>query len=348
MRSDEVRLELVEVDLDDAVVEALRVPLDLGVDPQVVGVLVGEIGDLFALGGLQVHRGSVVVREHRARGADLGAHVADRRLARRRDRLAPGAEVLDDRAGPALHGEDSGDLEDDVLWRRPSRQPAREVHADDLRHLRVERPARHDVDGIGAAHADRDHAEAAGVGRVAVGTEHHPARERVLLEHDLVDDPRARVPEADAVLRRDGAQELVHLGVGVDRVLQVDLGADPGLDEVVAVHRRRHRHAREPRGHELQQRHLRGRVLHRDAVGPVVGVVGAPLEPDGVRVLGVREQHLLGVRERPPQAVTAHRDPFRVAAVDLLDERDGRRELGRVGHLFPSVAATVGQSRRCH
>ena len=44
--------------------------------------------------------------------------------------------------------------------------------------------------------------EAAGVGRVAVGADHHPAREGVLLEHDLVDDAAARLPEADAVLGR--------------------------------------------------------------------------------------------------------------------------------------------------
>ena len=77
----------------------------------------------------------------------------------------------------------------------------------------------HHVDRVGAADADRDHAEAARVRRVAVGADHHPAGERVLLEHDLVDDPGARLPEADAVLRRHGAQELVDLGVHVERAL---------------------------------------------------------------------------------------------------------------------------------
>ena len=56
-----------------------------------------------------------------------------------------------------------------------------------------------DVDGVGAADADGDHAEAAGVGGVGVGADHHAAGERVVLEHDLVDDPAARLPEADAV-----------------------------------------------------------------------------------------------------------------------------------------------------
>ena len=66
---------------------------------------------------------------------------------------------------------------------------AGQPHADELRHAGVERPARHHVDGVGAADADRDHAEPAGVRRVRVGADHHPARERVVLEHDLVDDP---------------------------------------------------------------------------------------------------------------------------------------------------------------
>ena len=188
------------------------------------------------------------------------------------------AEVLDDRAGAALHREDAGDLEDDVLRRGPARQRPAKVHADQLRHAGVERPARHHVDGVGAAHADRDHAEPARVRRVAVGADHHPAGERVLLEHDLVDDPGARLPEPDPVLRRHRAEELVDLRVHVERALQVDVGADPGLDEVVAVHGGRHLDRAEPRGHELEQRHLRGGVLHRDAVGPVVGVVDAALD----------------------------------------------------------------------
>ena len=211
MRPDQVRLELGEVDLDHAVVVALGVGVDLGVVAEVLRVVVGEVRELLPAGGLEVARHRRVVVEERAGGADLGAHVADRRLARGRDRLGAGAEVLDDRAGAALHREDARDLEDHVLRRRPAGQLTGELHADELRHAGVVRPARHHVDRVGAADADRDHAETAGVRRVAVGADHHPAGERVLLEHDLVDDPRARLPEADAVLRTHGAQELVDL-----------------------------------------------------------------------------------------------------------------------------------------
>ena len=71
---------------------------------------------------------------------------------------------------------------------------------------------------------------------------------------------------------------------------------------------RRHRDRRQAGGHELQQRHLRGRVLHRDAVGSVVGVVDAALEADRLRVVGVGEQHLLGERQRAAEAVAGGLD----------------------------------------
>ena len=82
----------------------------------------------------------------------------------------------------------------------------------------------HDVDGVAAADADGDHAEAAGVGRVAVGADHHAARKGVVLEHDLMDDARAGLPESDAELGAHAAQEVVDLGVGVQRGPKVDGG----------------------------------------------------------------------------------------------------------------------------
>ena len=124
MRTDEVRLELVEVDVDHAVEEALGVVQHLGVDAQVLGVRVGEVGQRFTAGRLQVRGRAGVVREDRAGGADLGAHVADRGLAGGRDRLGARPEVLDDGAGAALHREDAGHLQDDVLGRGPARELA--------------------------------------------------------------------------------------------------------------------------------------------------------------------------------------------------------------------------------
>ncbi len=138
--------------------------------------------------------------------------------------------------------------------------------------------AGHHVDGVGAADTDGDHAEATGVRRVAVGADHHPAREGVLLEHDLMDDARARLPEPDAVLGRHRLEEVVHLVVVLERGHEVDLAVFARLDQVIAVDGGGHRDLRETSGHELQQRHLRGRVLHRHAVGIEVVVGAAALE----------------------------------------------------------------------
>ncbi len=63
MRSHEVRAELVEVDLDDPVEEALRIGEDLGVGLEVLGVAVGKVGERFAARRLEIHRRVVVVRE---------------------------------------------------------------------------------------------------------------------------------------------------------------------------------------------------------------------------------------------------------------------------------------------
>ena len=118
-----------------------------------------------------------------------------------------GAEVLDDPVGAALHGEHAGELEDHVLRRGPAAQLAGEPDADQLRVLHLPRKPGHDIDGVGAAHARGEHAQPAGVGRVRVGADHHPAGEGVVLEDHLVDDPGTRLPEADAVLPRGGGEE---------------------------------------------------------------------------------------------------------------------------------------------
>ena len=90
-----------------------------------------------------------------------------------------------------------------------------------------------------------------------------------------------------------------------------------GLDEVVAVHGGGHGHLGEAGGHELQQRHLGGGVLHGDAVGVEVGVAAAPLELLALRVAEVVDEDLLGEGERPAEALAAEGGALGEAAVDL-------------------------------
>ena len=88
----------------------------------------------------------------------------------------------------------------------------------------------HDVDRVGAADADGDHAEAASVGGVGVGANHHAARECVVLEHHLVNDAAAGIPEADAVTGGYRLEEIIDFSVLVVGGEQVVAGAGVGAN----------------------------------------------------------------------------------------------------------------------
>ena len=157
------------------------------------------------------------------------------------------------------------------------------------------------IHGVRAAHARREHPEAARVRRVRVRTDHHAAREGVVLQHHLMNDARARLPEARAVPLRHRLQERVDLVVLLLRRRQVLARAGAGLDEVVAVDGRRHGNAVLARKHELQQRHLRRRVLHRDPVRLQlqIALAGDQVLPMGIVEVSVED--LLRQVERPSQ-----------------------------------------------
>ncbi|TPW12294.1 MAG: aconitate hydratase, mitochondrial precursor [Acidimicrobiaceae bacterium] len=184
----------------------------------------------------------------------------------------------------------------------------------------------------GATNSDGHHAETAGVGRVAVGADHHAARERVVLEDDLVDDAAARPPEPDSVLGAHRAEEVVHLAVDVDGDAEIDACPDLCRDEVVAVHRGRHRSGRQAGGHELQQSHLRRRVLHRDPVGMEVVVRPTALDR-ACRVGEVVEEDLLGEGERTTEPLASGGNASIECGVGTVYEAawrscgDGHREI---------------------
>ena len=117
-------------------------------------------------------------------------------------------------------------------------------HADQLRLQHLPGEAGHHVHRVGAADAGGEHAEAAGVRRVGVGADHHAAGEGVVLQHDLVDDARSRASRsrcrsAPSTTRRN----VVHLlFVSMARATSA-AAPERATDQVVAVHRRRHRGA---------------------------------------------------------------------------------------------------------
>ena len=202
----------------------------------------------------------------------------------------PGPKYSMTRLVPPFTVSTPAEVEDDVLGRGPAAQLAGQAHADQLRVLHLPRQPGHDVDRVRAAHAGGEHAQPAGVGRVRVGADHHPAGEGVVLEHDLVDDPGARLPEADAVLPRGGGEEVVDLAVLLLGRGQVGRRARRAPGSGGRSGRWWARRSRDPRAHELEERHLRGGVLHGHAIGPQLEVALARLELLPRRVVQMAER----------------------------------------------------------
>ncbi len=262
---------------------------------------------------------------------------------------APGPEVLDDLVGAALDGQQPAEISDDVLGGGPAAELAGEVHADQLGIEHFPGQPRHRLAAVRAAHADGDHAEAARVGGVGVGADHEAAREGVVLEHHLVDDAGARLPEPDAVLLRGRVQEVVDLAVLADGALHVLGRAALRPDQVVAVHRAGHRHLLLARLHELQQGHLAGGVLQGNPVHPQaeLGLAPAPFLPG--EVIGVRDQDLLGQREgaaeAPARLIELAGHGF-VQPLDLVNRHGGppRPAVRRTAHT--RIASHLARGRR--
>src|SRR6266540_6899373 len=268
-------------------------------------VLVGHLCQLAPPGGREVLRHALVVREDRGRGAELGAHVGDGRLAGRADRAGARTKVLDDGVGAARDGQLAGQLEDHVFGGGPAAHLTRQVHADELRVEHLPGQARHHLDGVSAAHADGARPQASGVRGVRVGADDELAGEGVLLQGDLVDDAGPRSPEADPVLGSGRAEELVDLLVLCQRLAQVGLAGHSGLNQVVTVNAGGHGGPGAARLHELEHGCLAQHVLEDHAVGPQLDVRLAALHPSRGWIVEVRQQHFVGQPQRTSQ-VLAH------------------------------------------
>ena len=163
---------------------------------------------------------------------------------------------------------------------------------------------------------------------MGIRADHHAAGKRVVFEHYLVDDARAGPPEADPIARRGAAQKLVDLAIDVIRLCEIADRSDACLDQMIAVHGGRNRRRVLAGQHELQERHLRGCILHRHAIRARGDVARAGLEIFSLCVGKVPEKHLLRVGERAPQASTHDFEAALEAVVDAANECSGRIDRG--------------------
>ena len=140
-----------------------------------------------AAGELQVAQRLLVDREHRAGGAELRAHVADRRAVGERQVRHAGAVELDELADHAVLAQHLRDGEHEVGRGRALGQLAVQLEADHARHEHRHRLAEHRRLGLDAADAPAEHAEAVDHRRVRVGPD-----ERVGVQRALVVEHHAR------------------------------------------------------------------------------------------------------------------------------------------------------------
>ena len=319
-RAVEVRHEFAQVDFHDAVKVLFRICFDFGVGLEVFCNLVGGGGNVGAAGDLEVAAHGVVVAEGGAGGAHFGTHVRNRCLASGGEAACAFAEVFDNGVGATLNGEDACELEDDVLRGCETLELAGELHADHLRVLEFPREADHGVHGVCTAHANREHAEAASVHGVGVGTNHHSAREGVVFEHHLVDDACTREPAVNAVLGGDGLEKIVNFLAfffGAREVLFDTFASD---NQVVAVHGTRHSHAGLACSRELEEGHLGGCVLHGHAVRVEFGKISAALVGSIFCAIDqVAVENLLGESERAAKLLAGNSDSSWNASVCGLD-----------------------------
>ena len=207
-----------------------------------------------------------VGREHARRNAELRAHVRDRRARGDVESRDARSGVLEYPADVALRAVLLEDLEDHVLRGDPLAELPLE---DDRAHLGgrdVESAAGHRNGDVYPAGADGDLPDAAARRGVRVAAEKRRAGLAEALEVQLVADAVAALGVDDAVLLRDGLEEVM-----VVCVLEADLHSvvvDVADGEVRL-------HARNSHRLELQVRHRAGRVLRECLVDadPELGVL---------------------------------------------------------------------------
>lgn len=118
-----------------------------------------------------------------------------------------------------------------------------------------------------------------------------------------MDDTSSRRPEVHTILAGGRLEEFENLLVSLNTSFQITLGTLVSNNQMVAVDAGGDSRAGQVAGHELEQSHLGGSILHVDTVGVEAQVGPAP---DTAAIVGVVEQRLL--------------DVVQVAVEDLLGE----------------------------
>ena len=192
----------------------------------------------------------------------------------------------------------ASDVQDHVLRRGPAAELAGQIHRDVLGIEHFPRQSGDYLDRVGAADPDRAGAKSTRIRRVQIRTNDQFARKGIVLEHHLMDDPGARLPETAAVFRRRGAKEVVNLLALIEGSPQIGLAIGPRLNKMVAVDRGRHRDAVTLCLHELQHAALAKHILKNHAIGTEGEIAVAWLQFLRFGGVEMAEQHFVRKRQR--------------------------------------------------
>ncbi len=303
--ADDIGFEFREIDIDDAVKVFVGVDFDIGVSDEEFCVLIGEVGEISAVGMTEIRAAAGIVGEDGGGGTDLCAHVGDGGFSRTADGVCAGAEVFDDMVGSALDGEDSCEFEDHVFGGGPAVEFAGQAYADQFGHTDGPCESRHHFGGIGSTDTDSDHAESTGVGGMGVGSDHHTTGECVVFEDNLVDDACAGFPEAHAVFVGGGAEEVIDFFVDVFGIGEVEIDAIACADQVIAMDGGGCGDLGASSEHKLKDSHLRGGVLEGNAVRVEQDGGFAAFDILGFWIGHVAKEDLFGERQATTKASSA-------------------------------------------
>lgn len=285
----DVGLKGVQVNLNELIV------LTTLIGREEVVVKSSKVGNLLSAGGVKVVGHSLVEGEGGGGSTNLGTHVTDGTHTSARQVVDTITKVLDDSTGSSLDGEDTSDLEDNILGGGPARELTGQLDTDNLGGLELPGETGHDVDNVGSSDTNGKHTETTGVGGMGVGTNEKSTGEGVVLEDDLMDNTRSGLPETNVVLGGGGAKEVVDLLVDVDGSGKILLTSNLGLDQMVTVHGGGGLDGGDTGGHELQNGHLGGGILAGGSIGSQLEV---GLSSDNLLLVGLVEmavENLLGV-----------------------------------------------------
>ena len=112
---------------------------------------------------------------------------------------------------------------------------AGELDTNVLRGLKLPREVGHDIDSVGTTDTDGAHAETTSVGSVRISADQKTTRESVVLKDNLVNDTRARAPEADVVLGASRGKEIVDLLVDLVSARKILFAAVATCDQMVCA-----------------------------------------------------------------------------------------------------------------